>query len=119
MTRVFLENLEFYAYHGASEEERRVGHRFRLDIEVDVTEQAKTSDLVSDTLDYGALAETALATATSASYATVERLLEEIGNQVLTRFAQAEKVHVKLAKLLPPIPATVGAAGVSGTFCRE
>ncbi len=118
MTRVLLENLEFYAYHGASAEERQIGHRFLMSLEVELTEEAGVSDRVADTIDYEQLAKAALDAATAHRFFTVERAIVEVGNKILNDFSRAHQVHIKLVKVCPPMPFTVAAAGVERTFTR-
>ena len=118
MTRIFVQDLEFFAYLGFFEEERRVGNRFNLNLEVEATEEAGKSDLLEDTLDYAGLAQTAVDAATASKYATVERAVDEIGSRILANFPRAQSVRVRLAKLSPPMVFQVAAAGVDRTFIR-
>src|SRR5579862_1593032 len=118
MTTVFVEGLEFDAYHGVSEQERQVTRRFRLDLEAEIEETAGSSDDVADTLDYGELALAATGIATEAKYKTVERAVERIGAEIMARFPKIERLRVRLAKLAPPIPLQVEAAGVERSFSR-
>lgn len=56
MGKIALEELEFFAKHGVHEEERFIGNRYRIDVEVEADlEKASKSDNVEDTVDYGHL----------------------------------------------------------------
>ena len=54
--RIFLEGMVFFGYHGSRPEERTLGQRFVVDLEVgvDLAEAGRTDDL-SRTVDYGEL----------------------------------------------------------------
>lgn len=51
-----LEGMEFHAYHGCLESERRDGNTFIIDFKanIDISDTAKTDNL-ADTVDYGAI----------------------------------------------------------------
>ena len=53
MGQLVLENMEFYAFHGHYEEERTIGGRFRVDLEIDTDlSTAAETDLLEDAVDY-------------------------------------------------------------------
>ena len=53
MDRITLKNMVFFGYHGAMEEEREIGGRFEVDIDLmgDFTAPS-TTDNLSDAVDY-------------------------------------------------------------------
>ena len=56
MSKITIENMEFYAYHGHFEEEQKIGTWFSLDLTMDVdTSKAELSDELDDTVDYSAV----------------------------------------------------------------
>ena len=56
MGKISLEGLDFFAYHGVSQEEQGIGNRYSVDVEVhaDFSEAAKSDDL-DGTIDYSVL----------------------------------------------------------------
>ena len=111
--RVFVEGIEFYGYHGVSEAEQEVGHRYLLDLAFEViSERSAESDDVLDTVDYGAAAGLAVQIAAAAKRRTVERVAAEIGDGLLAAFPLAASVEVRLCKLLHPCPVAASEAGV-------
>jgi dihydroneopterin aldolase len=116
MATVFVNGLEFHAYHGVSEQERLIGNSFRLDLEAELCETACSTDELDGTVDYGALALEAVEIATSCKCRTVERVVELIGAGLLTRFPQVLALRVRLSKLSPPVAQKIEAAGVERTF---
>lgn len=103
MHTVFVDGLEFHAYHGVAPEERTVGHRFRVDIRVDVEGNAPTSDRIAGTADYSLLARAASDVIMGDSRLTVEFLASAIGRAILDRVSNAVNASVRVAKVHPPM----------------
>ena len=119
MYKVFIEDLEFYSYHGVSGEEQKVGHRYIASVVFSVEGTADKTDRVEDTVDYGAAADVIQRVAGSKNFATVERLAAEIADELLRRFQMAKQVEVRIAKRLPPMPHVAAEAGVQITRSRS
>ncbi len=50
---IALEGLEFFAYHGYHKEERKLGNKFTVDIQIEADlESAAINDSLSLTVDY-------------------------------------------------------------------
>ncbi|HEY3782846.1 MAG TPA: dihydroneopterin aldolase [Fimbriimonadaceae bacterium] len=111
MFEVFIRDLEFYAYHGVSAEERTVGHRYLVSCWVQVSGSADSTDDVADTVDYGALAGILQAVLLGAPCLTVERLGALCCDAVLDAFALASSVKVSVSKIAPPMPYIAKEAG--------
>ena len=109
---VFLRGLEFYAYHGVPEAERAVGHRYAVDLEVEVTGRAIDTDAIEDTVDYALLGERAVQVASATAYRTVERLAAAICEAVLENFPLVLRVRATVVKRLPPANLIAECAGV-------
>src|SRR5687767_11250241 len=112
MYTVFVEGLEFYAYHGVPAEEKILGHRYTADIYVEVDGSADESDKVSETVDYGELSQRVIAFVGSTEGHTLERLAAKICEDILAEFKMVSEVHIKLAKPYPPSPIIAALAGV-------
>lgn len=112
MVTVLVRELEFYAYHGFTDEEQAIGHRYLLSLEVLVATKATESDTLSDTVDYGDLAKVALAAATEPKARLVELVAHRVATAVLEAFPEIAEVEVELVKLLPPMPFVAQSAGV-------
>lgn len=118
MYEVFVENLEFYGYHGVSAEERKVGHRYQVSVSLMVDGLAPDSDDVADTVDYATIAQTVVVVSSSTQFRTVERLAKAIGQAVLAHFSLAHSVRVRVAKRLPPAEMMADSAGVEMVVSR-
>ncbi|MDR2627488.1 MAG: dihydroneopterin aldolase [Dysgonamonadaceae bacterium] len=112
-SNIQLTGLEFYAFHGVGEQERKVGNTFLVDIAIDTDiSQSLTSDLLADTVNYAEI------------YARVKQemaipshLLEHVAGRILTRlledFPQIKKATVEVAKRNPPVGGQVAWAKVT------
>ena len=81
-TEVVIEvsGLSLYTHHGVSEAEREIGQRLVIDLRLEVGEvDATVTDMVEDTVDYGAVCQAVALVAQQRSYRTLERLCAAIG----------------------------------------
>jgi dihydroneopterin aldolase len=112
MFRVFVENLEFYAYHGVPNAEQEIGHRYVATVSVLVNGLANETDSIEDTVDYARLSKHIEFVARAEKYRTVERLAQVICQTLLMSFPDIRQVDLKLAKRLPPAEFIAESAGV-------
>ena len=103
MGLIQIEGMEFYAYHGHFKEERIVGNRFLLDIDIEAnTNVAATSDNIEDALNYQAVYMIIKEEMQKKSH-----LLEHIGNRIIDslykQFPEIEKIKLKVSKMHPPL----------------
>jgi 7,8-dihydroneopterin aldolase/epimerase/oxygenase len=111
--RIVLQGIQFYAYHGVPAEERTVGHRYEVDVEVECDlAAAGRSDDVADTIDYGQLARRVVEISLERPFHLIEALAAALAERILDENARAERVRLRVRKLLPPIDGVVAAAGV-------
>lgn len=119
MVTLFVTGLEFYSHHGVSAAERLVGHRYTVDLDVDIESSAEFTDDVMDTVDYAAIAQLVLEVAGSTQFNTVERLAYVIAEKLLERFTRIERVNLRLSKRLPPAPVIAEELGVELELGRD
>jgi 7,8-dihydroneopterin aldolase/epimerase/oxygenase len=102
--RIELRGLTVRGHHGVFPEERRDGQTFVLDLTVwlDLA-AAAASDELSDTLDYGALAQRAAAVLGGEPCDLIETVAGRIADDVLTDH-RVRAVEVVLHKPQAPIP---------------
>jgi len=118
MVTLFVTGLEFYAYHGVPPEERVVGHRYVVDLELNVKSSAEQSDDVADTVDYATAAQVVEDVGSVHQYKTLERLAFVIAETLLVRFERIEHVSIRIAKRLPPAPFIAEELGVELDMTR-
>lgn len=104
MDKILIQNLVFYGYTGVFPEEKRLGQRFRVDLEIttDLT-TAAVSDQLTDTLDYGVLLQHLDELFQQARFDLLEKLATAIAECVLEN-PRAHTVKVTLTKCHPPLP---------------
>jgi dihydroneopterin aldolase len=102
--RIELSGIEVLARHGVLEQEKVAPQIFRVDLAVylDLSAAAASDDL-SDTIDYGRLAQEAHNLIETESHQLLETLAHRVADQVLTE-ARVERVVVTVHKPRAPIP---------------
>ena len=111
-SKIFLDDMRFYAYHGVMEQERRVGGEYgvSLVVEVDLTQAIATDD-VADTVNYAELYELV-----KREMAVPSKLLEHvagrIGQSAMDKFDRITALTIRVTKLNPPMGADCNGASV-------
>ena len=111
--RIEIRDLRVTGTHGVLPEERDRAQPFSLDIVawVDMA-AAQESDDLTDTVDYGALAQEAAAVVAGRSYRLLEALAGRLASALLVSDPRLEAVEVTVRKLRPPLPLDVASTGV-------
>jgi 7,8-dihydroneopterin aldolase/epimerase/oxygenase len=103
MSRILIEDMEFYAYHGCFKEEQVAGNRFLIGLTLQCDSAvAEKTDNIADALNY------------QTAYFVVKKemekkshLLENVGARILTalfeKFPQLEQATIKVSKMTPPM----------------
>jgi dihydroneopterin aldolase len=116
--RLTIHHIAFRAPCGVRAEERALGNDFTADVTLVLDlGPAGRSDALKDTVDYGPVAETVVATAAGERH-LVEHLAEDIAAAVLATYPVAE-VEVALTKTHPPVAAIGGGVTVRIRRARE
>jgi dihydroneopterin aldolase len=111
-SKIFLDDMRFYAYHGVMEQERRVGGEYgvSLVVEADLTQAIATDD-VADTVNYAELYELV-----KREMAVPSKLLEHvagrIGQSAMDKFDRITALTIRVTKLNPPMGADCNGASV-------
>ncbi len=96
---ISLHGMLFFAYHGARAEERTLGQRFVVDMDVYADLQpAGRSDGVIDTVNYSELYAVTRDVVMGEPRNLLESLGESIAARVLTEFPHIDRVRVRIAK---------------------
>lgn len=113
--RIELRGLRATGLHGLLPEERGRAQPFEVDLELELDlAPAGRSDDLGDTIDYGAIAEMAVAAIEGEHADLLEHLAERIANGAFELVADGrlEAVTVSVRKLRPPVPVDMTFAGV-------
>ncbi len=112
MITLFVRGLEAYAYHGVGDAEQSVGHRYVMDLELDLDAPARQSDRIEETVDYGEVSQWLVQSLQTTQNRTLEHLAQRLGEALLERYPSVRRVHLSVAKRLPPAPIIADLAGV-------
>jgi dihydroneopterin aldolase len=117
--RIEIRDLRVLGVHGVLPEEKERAQPFSLDIMawLDMG-AAQRSDDLSDTVDYGALAQVASDVVSGRSYQLLEALAGRLADALLISDARLASVEVTVRKLRPPLALQVGTTGVRVTRSR-
>jgi len=103
MGLIYLEDLEFFAYHGYYDEEQTVGNKYSVDIKIESDlSSARDSDKLTDTINYEDLYNL-----TKEEMLVPSRLLEHIAERIIKRisskFPQIKSCEIGISKFNPPV----------------
>lgn len=115
MDRVIVRGIQVYGYHGVTQEERRQGQRFLLDVELSADlRRAGQRDELSASVDYAEVLRLVTEIGEKEQYRLLEALAERVAAVLLERFPAAS-VRVRASKPSPPLPGTFESVGVEIT----
>jgi len=103
MDQILLENMKFYSFHGHYAEERKIGNRFLVSVNMDTDMQKPSeTDHLEDALDYRSVYETV-----KEEMKVPSNLLEHVAGRIVdslcAKFSSIKRVTVKVTKLNPPL----------------
>lgn len=119
MDRIIIREIEFYGYHGVLPEEKRLGQRFQVDLDLylDLAPAGRTDDL-RQTVNYAAVVEKVVQLGRERVYNLIEALAEAIAAEILADPLIA-RVKVRVKKPQAPIPQSFGLVAVEIERGRE
>ena len=112
MTTIRLEGLDFFAHHGFYEEERKVGNKYTVDVEVTVENTSFTDDDLTQTINYEEV-YLIISTIMSVSTKLLETLASSMCREILKQFDMVQQVTATVKKHNPPIKGVCKHASVS------
>jgi dihydroneopterin aldolase len=116
--KVSLENIRLYGYHGASENERELGQRFEIDVEItaDLSE-AVAADSMSKTVNYEKVYRLVESEVVKEKYHLLETMADKIARDLLKQF-DALEVLVRVRKPSVPIAGSIDHVEVEVSHTR-
>jgi len=110
---VRLKNCAFFAHHGMFDEEKRLGQRFFVDVELGVSHTgAALSDSIHDTVNYASVYEIVERSILGSRRNLIETLSREIARSLLDAFELAHTVTVSIRKPGASVPGVLDFAEV-------
>ena len=96
--RILLAGMTFYGYHGVRPEEKELGQRFVVDLELELDLSAPAvSDDLRDTVDYSRVYQVVREIVEGPSRNLLETLAEQTAGRVLSAFP-VDGVRVRVTK---------------------
>ncbi len=115
--QIQLTGIWGFGYHGVFDHEAKNGQDFYVDLEISLDlSAASRSDDLSETIDYGSLADLVVEEITGERVELIERLAGRIADRVKSQFKEIEKIAVTVHKPKAPVSAQV--ADISVTITR-
>lgn len=97
MDKLSIKNLEIFAYHGVFEEEKKLGQKFILSLDLYYSMQrAGMSDDLEKRIHYGILTEKIKEEFTGEKYDLIETAAEKLAAFILTEYPVIKSITVTL-----------------------
>ncbi|RFM27115.1 dihydroneopterin aldolase [Deminuibacter soli] len=118
MLTIELSALQFFAYHGLYEEEKRLGNRFELDVTIVYQPGYFPPRTIDDTLDYVSV-YSLIKQVMEQREDLLETVLHNMAHSLFNTFAPIHTVQLYLKKQQPPIVGFEGVIGIRYSAARE
>lgn len=103
---IHLKGMEFYAYHGVKKEERALGQRFQVDVDLYLAEDMGRLDSITDTVDYVKVYTVVRECVEKEQFQLLETLAEKIASLLQENFS-CQEIKVVVHKPNASIPGVV------------
>ncbi|MGG7162144.1 2-amino-4-hydroxy-6-hydroxymethyldihydropteridine diphosphokinase [Clostridium ihumii] len=104
MDKIYIKDLEVFANHGYFEEEKSLGQKFILTMEVDLDlSKAGNDDDLNNTVHYGILCDEIEKEFTRKSYDLIEKASEELIKFIMFKYDEIKTVRLELKKPWAPV----------------
>lgn len=104
MDKILLNNMKFYGFHGLLPEEKKIGQRFNVDVELFLSlQKAGQTDDMNDSIHYGYVYEQIKKVVEGDPVNLIETVAEKIATQLFVSFPLLSACTIKVFKPDPPI----------------
>ncbi len=101
---VRLMNSVFYAHHGISQEEHRLGGRYEVDVILHFPfDEAAETDKLEATVDYEHVYRVVRDLVTQNKFYLIEKLAYLIGHKIIDAYEIVDRIEVSVRKNNPPV----------------
>lgn len=97
-----LQDVEYYAYHGYYEEEQKMGNRFVVNTEIELSSLVMTTEDINTTVNYEDL-YIICKTEMDKPQRLLETVASNILNQYQLKFQHIKSAYIKINKLQPQL----------------
>lgn len=120
LTRISIVNAEYFAYHGVRPDEKSLGGRYQVDVDLFYNATAAVvSDNVNDTINYEEVLFYINEVMAGEPHDLMETLSYDIATGLLDRFEPARQVTARVRKLNVPIQQVMDYVESEFTAVRE
>lgn len=113
MDKMYIKDLEVYAFHGVNQEEKNMGQRFLLSVELNINlREAGMTDDLGKTVNYAELCHNIEKEFTKEKYDLIEKSTEELAKYILCNYDKVEGVKLLVKKPWAPIGKPLSYAAV-------
>ncbi len=114
-SRIAIEGIHCYAYHGCMEEEGIIGRPFAVDVYLDAdVSRSFDTDALEDTLDYEKVNDLV-----RAEMAVRSRLIEHVAARIVKAlhdaFPACHRISVRVVKFNPPVKGQTDSSSIALT----
>lgn len=119
-TKLTIKNLEFYAFHGVKEEEKKLGGRYQLDLDLyyDASE-AIASDKLSYALNFEDILHKIAQELSSKNFNLIETLANQLLKVIADNYPILQKATVRIRKFNIPFKGILDYIETEQNFERE
>lgn len=104
MDRIIIRDLSFYGYHGVLNEEKVLGQKFFIDIDIYCDlKKAGLSDNVDDTINYKLVYDIVKKYVENEKFDLIEALAESIASELLDKFTMIKELIITVKKPEAPV----------------
>ncbi|WP_062350125.1 dihydroneopterin aldolase [Bacillus kwashiorkori] len=120
MDRIYLNQMEFYGYHGVFAEENKLGQKFIIDVilEIDLQAAGETDNLMK-TINYAEVYSICQTIVENKTFKLIEAVAETIAEELLANYMNVQACTIKVTKPNPPIPGHYHSVAVEITRIRK
>ena len=112
--KINIRNLECFGFHGVFEEEKALGQKFIVSVELSVDfSKAVESDQCEDTVDYGKISQFLIEEVKKTKFDLIEALADYLAKQILVQFPLVEGVVVEIKKPWAPLLMSLDSVSVT------
>lgn len=113
MDKIYIKDLEVYAYHGVNQQEKDMGQKFLISLELALNlREAGISDDINKTVNYAELCQRVEIEFKKNKYALIEMAAEETAKFILLNYDRVDHVDITIKKPWAPIGKPIDFAAV-------
>jgi len=104
MDKIYIRDLEFIGYHGVFEEEKKLGQKFFVSLELTTNlREAGLNDDITKTTHYGEVSESVKKIFFQKKYDLIETLAEDIAREILLNYPLISELKLEIKKPWAPV----------------